>query len=133
MRKYLTILLFILPLVSRSQEMTYQYADSVTYGLYLRGSWDSLIVAGREAFKNEIDFKYLRERLGYAYFQKGDYILNRKRKIFRSFSASFSYQEKNGSDISEKWKIFPGQMKHMSQKTGNREIPLGRGGDIVGA
>jgi hypothetical protein len=73
MRKYLTLLLIILPTISRSQEMTYQYADSVTYGFYLKGNWDSLIVIGKEAIKNEIDFKYLRQRLGYAFYLKGDY------------------------------------------------------------
>ena len=73
MRKYLILLFLILPFVSGSQEITFQYADSVTYGQYMRGSWDSLIITGKKAIRDDIDFKYLRQRIGYAYFQKGDY------------------------------------------------------------
>lgn len=49
--------------------------DSITYRLYLGKSWDSLIMIGKEALKQDIDYYYLRVRIGIAYFQKEKYIV----------------------------------------------------------
>jgi hypothetical protein len=48
-------------------------ADSITYQYYLKGDWEKLISTGKESIKQKVDFKWLRQRMGYAYFVKGDY------------------------------------------------------------
>jgi hypothetical protein len=46
-----------------------EQVDVLTYRLYLEGKWDSLVVTGKAAIQNEIDFNNLRLRIGYAYVQ----------------------------------------------------------------
>lgn len=55
----------------KSKDFT--YVDSLTYSYYKSGNWDSLIKLGNEAIRSNIDYKYLRQRLGYAYFVNGNY------------------------------------------------------------
>lgn len=47
--------------------------DSVSYSLYYQGKWDELIKYGNTAIANNIDFKWLRQRMGYAWYMKGKY------------------------------------------------------------
>jgi len=47
--------------------------DSLTYNYYLNGNWNELITLGKQATNDSIDFKYLQQRMGYAYFVKGNY------------------------------------------------------------
>lgn len=47
--------------------------DSLTYGLYLAEDWGQLIQTGHEALKQGIDFKFLEQRIGFAYYQKRDF------------------------------------------------------------
>jgi hypothetical protein len=54
----------------KSKDFT--YVDSLTYKYYNAGNWDSLIKLGNEAIRNNIDYKYLRQRMGYACFVNGD-------------------------------------------------------------
>jgi len=64
----------IATLQARAQEFyTVPASDSITYQYYLKGDWENLIHAGKESIKHNIDFKWLRQRMGYAYFVKGDY------------------------------------------------------------
>jgi hypothetical protein len=49
-------------------------ADSITTGYFLAGRWGELISAGNRIIAQQIDFKYLRQRIGYAYFIKNDFI-----------------------------------------------------------
>jgi hypothetical protein len=58
---------------STMQTFTFQQVDSITYQYYLVGSWDKLIKTGKEAISQQIDYKRLRQRIGYAYFAKADY------------------------------------------------------------
>jgi tetratricopeptide (TPR) repeat protein len=51
----------------------FKATDSITYKLYLSGDWKELINTGNEAIKSGIDYKYLRQRLGVAYFSLGNY------------------------------------------------------------
>lgn len=53
-------------------------ADSITYKYYLEGDWGQLIATGEQALNQNIDFKTLRQRIGYAYFMKGDFYESRK-------------------------------------------------------
>lgn len=55
------------------ERYTLSVADSITYRYYLKGDWEKLISTGKESIKQKVDFKWLRQRMGYAYFVKGDY------------------------------------------------------------
>ncbi len=48
--------------------------DQETYKYYNLKNWDSLIIIGREAIKQNIDYYYLRMRLGTAYYEKRNYM-----------------------------------------------------------
>jgi len=74
MHKLIVVIFLCFPVLVHAQEvLTYQYVDSLTYDQYLRGEWDCLIQTGKKALKQGIDFKYLQQRLGYAYYMKSDY------------------------------------------------------------
>ena len=58
----------------RAQEsLTFPSSDSITLQCYKKGDWEKLITTGKESIKQHIDFKWLRQRMGYAYFMKADY------------------------------------------------------------
>jgi hypothetical protein len=73
-RYLIIILFFIFARLSGQIDLNFQMADSVTYRYYMSGMWDELIELGERAVEEGIDYKYLRQRLGYAYFMKGDYV-----------------------------------------------------------
>lgn len=78
--RYLTFALILLLTPSAligQKEHDYHYYDSVTYSLYLSGKWNELIGIGNEAISKGIDYKYLRQRIGYASFANGDYFTSR--------------------------------------------------------
>jgi hypothetical protein len=69
--RYLVIVFLFLPAVLNSQRvLDYQIADSLTYSYYLAGKWDNLIALGDSAIENNIDYKHLRQRMGYAYYSE---------------------------------------------------------------
>jgi hypothetical protein len=75
MRKLLIFILISVPLFIVAQDKHYNLkVDSITYSHYLNANWNNLIAEAKKAIKDSIDFKYLRQRLAYAYFAKGDYI-----------------------------------------------------------
>jgi hypothetical protein len=53
--------------------LDYKYVDSLTYIYYMSGEWNKIISLGKDAIDNNIDFKYLRQRMGYAFFELGNY------------------------------------------------------------
>jgi len=57
-----------------NQPLTFSRVDSLTLQYYLTGRWDSLLVTGQEALSGKLDYKLLRQRMGYAYFVKGNYL-----------------------------------------------------------
>jgi hypothetical protein len=69
------IIIFLLFCISLNAQKSkdFNYVDSLTYSYYNSGKWDSLIKLGKEAIASEIDYKYLRQRIGYASFVKGNY------------------------------------------------------------
>ena len=74
MYKFIIIpLLFVSMLAKAQQPISFQTADSITYQYYLKGDWEKLVNFGEEAIKQDIDFKNLYKRIGYAYFAKADY------------------------------------------------------------
>lgn len=70
------LLLFVLGFMINLQaeeKITYRYIDSLTYRLYVEQKWDSLTLVGKLALKNNIDYYYLRMRMGIADYHKGKY------------------------------------------------------------
>jgi hypothetical protein len=47
--------------------------DSISYNYFRLGKWDDLIQYAKIIKHEHYDFKLLRQRVGYAYFAKGDY------------------------------------------------------------
>ena len=73
--RYLIIVLFFsFARLSGQTDLNFQLADSVTYRYYISGMWTELIELGERAVEEGIDYKYLRQRIGYAYYMKGDYV-----------------------------------------------------------
>ncbi len=73
---YLIGLLAIVGMTHRlhAQEApTFRTVDATTYHYFLDQKWDSLVAVGKTALKSDIDYYYLRIRLGIAYFNKGKY------------------------------------------------------------
>ena len=72
---YIIIILLILSYPAKGQhEMNFQFVDTLTYHYYESGDWENLIELANLAVKEGIDYKYLRQRAGYAYLISGDYI-----------------------------------------------------------
>lgn len=66
--------MFSFPVLLNAQvAMDYQHVDSLTYSYYNSGDWDRLIKLGLEAAQKGIDYKYLRQRIGFAFFSQGNY------------------------------------------------------------
>ncbi len=73
MYKYLiAFLFFVMPLFGQ-QKLNTVMVDSTTYNYYLNGSWIELISLGKMALSEDIDFKFLQQRMGYAYFMKRNF------------------------------------------------------------
>lgn len=78
MKKSLLILLMILSgtVLFASEEAVdpdFQDVDVLSYRLYMERKWDSVIIIGKQALRQDIDFYYLRVRMGIAYFEKQAY------------------------------------------------------------
>ena len=54
-------------------EYDFNLYNSETYRLYLEEEWDSLIILGKAALNQDMDYYYLRMRLGIAFYQKKNY------------------------------------------------------------
>jgi tetratricopeptide (TPR) repeat protein len=79
--KYLVIVLsfFFFNFAVKAQiDIDFQSIDSLTYRYYKSGDWNNLINLGNKAIEHGIDYKYLRQRLGLAFFSNGDYFEARK-------------------------------------------------------
>jgi hypothetical protein len=59
-------------LVSGSTD--YLTVDELTFRLYQEKKWDSLIIVGKQALKDDIDYYFLRMRMGVAFYSKMKYI-----------------------------------------------------------
>lgn len=75
MYRILIAFLFAPCVLMAQQTINFQSADSVTYQSYLLGDWEKLINYGEEAIRQDVDFKNLRKRMGYAYFVKNEFYL----------------------------------------------------------
>ena len=75
MHRALIISLFILiTFFSHAQQpLSLVSVDAQTYTLWQKKDWNGLIAMGKQALKADIDFYYLRVRLGIAYYEKKNY------------------------------------------------------------
>ena len=55
------------------ERLDFQTVDMLTYRCYNEQKWDSVILVGKKALHQDIDYYYLRVRLGIAYFEKKEY------------------------------------------------------------
>ena len=79
-------------LSAKSQDiLDFNTVNTKTYDYYFQGNWDSLIDIGEKALKSDIDYFYLRIRLGIAYYAKTNY-----RKAIIHLEKAYKY---NSSDL----------------------------------
>jgi tetratricopeptide (TPR) repeat protein len=109
--RYLILLIFFLFLhsaINAQKTLNFRYVDTLSYDYYKRGEWSKLISLGEAAIDNNIDYKYLRQRIGYAFFVQGDYhnAINHFEKAllfdsFDEFSLEYLYYSylNTGKDI----------------------------------
>lgn len=75
MQRYIILfssLLFAKASFSQST-ITYQSADSMTYAQFISKDYKALHRSAKEAIRNDIDFYYLRMRMGISYYEKKNY------------------------------------------------------------
>jgi hypothetical protein len=65
---------FLVSGIAGMTQITYRETETSTFRYLLEGKWDSLIITGNQALKENIDYAYLRSRLGMAYFEKQKYV-----------------------------------------------------------
>ncbi len=65
--------LLFLSMANAQEKPDFITVDQKTYRYYLETNWDSLIFAGTRAIRENIDYYYLRMRLGIAWFEKKNY------------------------------------------------------------
>ena len=68
------ILLFVSVAMQAQPVLTQKEADTRTLSLYNSAKWSELISEGEEVIEKNIDFYYLRMRIGIAYYTKKDYM-----------------------------------------------------------
>lgn len=74
---FVLFLIFFLLLTVSSKagtKLDFKTVDMLTYHCFEEKKWDSVIVVGKQALHQDIDYYYLRVRLGIAYFEKQEYI-----------------------------------------------------------
>jgi hypothetical protein len=72
------ILLFILVFnhisLKANDKIDFNTVEKLTYQYYLEKKWDSVILIGKQALRIDIDYYYLRVRMGLAYYEQQEYI-----------------------------------------------------------
>jgi hypothetical protein len=69
----------LLALLSGSMTLTaagkldFATVDMLTFRCYQENKWDSVILVGKQALRQDIDYYYLRVRMGISYYNKSDY------------------------------------------------------------
>lgn len=87
------LLIFILSQEGTAQEtINFRQVDSTTYAAYLAGNWDEVIRTGKQALDEDIDYFYLRFRMGVAYYNKHNY-----RAASRHFYSAGEFNPENGA------------------------------------
>lgn len=69
----LIIILSLILLFRAGNSQDFKTVDLETYKLYMEQDWDKLIKAGKDGLKQDIDYYYLRMRIGIAYYETQNY------------------------------------------------------------
>ncbi|HEX2921910.1 MAG TPA: hypothetical protein VHO50_12175 [Bacteroidales bacterium] len=72
--RYLILIILMFHFVQSGAQTDFRTSDSLTFDQYLKAEWTDLIISGNNALKSGIDYKHLRQRIGYARFIKNDYL-----------------------------------------------------------
>lgn len=67
-----------IPTLMAEETLTFNEVDSLTYHYYQTGNWDALIETGEKSLAADINFKWLQQRIGYAWFMKQQYFRSMK-------------------------------------------------------
>ena len=78
MKIYFFFLFITLALISgtpsmAAEKLDFATVDLITYRCFQAKRWDSVILVGKQALRQDIDYYYLRVRMGIAYYEKTDY------------------------------------------------------------
>lgn len=87
-RLIIVAFLFFCFVCSAQTEFNFKTVEDSSYTLYLKKDWKQLEKFGAQAIKNKIDYFYLRERIGIAFYEQQKYQLSapqfEKAKAFNS-------------------------------------------------
>ncbi len=87
--RIIVLLLFFYSLLSyANNQVSVVSIDSLSYAQFNAGDWDGLIETAELAEKNNIDFKKLQQRVGYAYFVKKQFY-----KSMRHYEKALDYDD----------------------------------------
>ncbi|MCK5337160.1 MAG: hypothetical protein KAJ50_00060, partial [Bacteroidales bacterium] len=67
------LLLFFASTAKSQSELTYKQVDSIMYANFTTENWEEVILTGKDALQNNIDYFYLRMRMGIACYNTGNY------------------------------------------------------------
>lgn len=124
MRKLLVYILLIISYSASAQKGSYDYhVDTLTYKYYITGEWKRLTDSTKLAVNHGIDFKYLRQRAGFANFMIGNFYASQYQyekaiNFDRYDSVTYSYlyynAKYNGDERLAKYrsKSLPVSIKH---------------------
>lgn len=70
----LLIILFNTASLKAAVNIDFNTVDELTYRYYLEKKWDSVIIIGKQALRVNIDYYFLRVRMGLAYYEQKEYI-----------------------------------------------------------
>ena len=91
MRALLLIILIFVFKISFAQDLTFPKVDTLTYNAFLKNDFKTIKIIGNKAIKKNIDFYYLRYRMGIASFQLKNYV-----EASNHFEKAFTFDD---SDI----------------------------------
>lgn len=70
---HIGLMALFLPALEAQIGTDFNRVNQETYRLYEESDWDSLVLVGKQALRQEVDYYYLRMRIGIAYFNKKQY------------------------------------------------------------
>ena len=127
---FLFLLISFAPcLVIATEVLDYRTVDDLTYRFYTEQKWDSVIVIGKKALRQDIDYYYLRVRMGISYFEKQEYFTAithlKKARNFNSgdpFVTDYLYRSYLYSNQNEEARLLKAKMSKETSKTPDSKI-----------
>ncbi|MBC8486464.1 MAG: hypothetical protein H8D45_10540 [Bacteroidetes bacterium] len=91
----LLVIIIISPsILAQPTDLNSKTIDKKTYRLYLQKNWDSLIIISKQALKENIDYFYLRMRIGIAFYEIDNY-----RKAAYQFEKAIKFNTNDQSTL----------------------------------